>query len=291
MMIKKFICFFVFALLFSACSSQKLKAENKYFETGLPETSIPLHVMTKSVDKPSETLIPQINTPVTPTNTSVPVPQICSPLGNIKLEDITSMIYNPYYPPAAGSDDPHQGVDLSDVDLDTLIAKTGLGVDSIINGQVVMVMNDRFPYGNAVLIESTYDTLPPRWQEIISNEPVPANWGAAPALTCPSGWDRDPETKSDPSIFVLYAHMENPPEVNQGQLLKCGEHIGSIGMSGNALSPHLHIEIRYGPLSGLIKSMAHYDVSASIDEMSNYCRWRVSGWYRLLDPISLLLQQ
>ena len=201
------------------------------------------------------------------------------------------MIFNPYYPPVAGSDDPHQGVDLSDVDLDSLIARTGLGVNSIINGQVVMVLNDRFPYGNAVLVESTYDSLPPGWQKTILNEAVPARWGTIPALTCPSGWDQDPESKSDSSIFVLYAHLENPPKVTQGQLIKCGEKIGSIGMSGNALSPHLHIEIRYGPPSGLTNSMAHYDTSASIDELSNYCRWRVSGWYRLLDPISILLQQ
>src|SRR5665648_254605 len=287
-MIKKLVWVFIFALFFSACSSQILEKEKKYFETDLPETFVPTLVITKSADIPSDTPTPQITIPDTPTNTSIPVFQVCSPVESIKLEDITSMIYNPYYPPVAGSDDPHQGVDLSDVDLDTLIAKTGLGVNSIINGQVVMVLNGRFPYGNAVLVESTYDTLPPGWQKTVSNGPAPANWGTVPALTCPSGWDQDPESKSDPSIFVLYGHLENRSEVTQGQLLKCGEHIGSIGMSGNALSPHLHIEIRYGPPSGLTNSMAHYDTSASLDEMSNYCQWRVSGWYRLLDPISLL---
>ena len=284
----------MFMLIFTSCSVEQLESKNPIVETdvtAVTETPVKAEVDIKPSGLSTSTSAAPTNTLVSQAITPTAVMQICSPVEGVKLENITSMIFNPYYPPAAGSDDPHQGIDLSDVDLDTQIAKTGLGVNSIINGQVVMVMNDRFPYGNAVLVESAFDSLPSGWQNTILNETAPASWGTNPALTCPSGWDQDPESNADPSIFILYAHLENPPEVTQGQLIKCGENIGRIGMSGNALAPHLHIEIRYGPSSGLTDSMAHYDTSASLGEMSNYCRWRVSGWYRLLDPMSLLLQK
>jgi hypothetical protein len=34
--------------------------------------------------------------------------------------------------------------------------------------------------------------------------------------------------------------------------------------------------------------MAHYDASASLEEMANYCLWRVSGHFSLFDPMDLL---
>ena len=77
------------------------------------------------------------------------------------------------------------------------------------------------------------------------------------------------------------------PGLDIGDFVKPGEKIGVIGMSGNALAPHLHVETRYGYFPDLSGSMAHYDVSASLEEMSNYCRWRVSGWFRLIDPMLL----
>jgi murein DD-endopeptidase MepM/ murein hydrolase activator NlpD len=283
-MINKLILILLISLLFTSCSVHELETRNIVVETEALETTVPTVVDIISPVVPTNTLMPATNTPV-------PDAQVCSPVEGVQLEDITAMIYNPYYPPADGSDDPHQGVDFSDVDSETLIAKTGLGVTSIINGQVVMAMNNRFPYGNAILIESSFDSLPINWQNTILNGPKAENWKKSPALTCPSGWDLEPESTSDLSLFILYAHLENPPDLKFGQLIKCGETLGNIGMSGNALSPHVHIEIRYGPSSGLEKSMAHYDTNATLEEMSNYCRWRVSGWYRLLDPISLLLQQ
>jgi murein DD-endopeptidase MepM/ murein hydrolase activator NlpD len=89
-------------------------------------------------------------------------------------------------------------------------------------------------------------------------------------------------------MYILYAHLENPPEFMLGDQVGCGDVFGSIGDSGNALAPHLHVEMRYGYSAGIVGSMAHYDVSADEQEMSNYCRWRVSGLYRIIDPMELL---
>ena len=84
--------------------------------------------------------------------------------------------------------------------------------------------------------------------------------------------------------------MENPPELLVDDQLLGGEIIGSIGDSGNALAPHLHIEMRYGYSSDIQGSMAHYEVRASEREMSNYCRWRVSGWFRSIDPMDIFFR-
>jgi murein DD-endopeptidase MepM/ murein hydrolase activator NlpD len=158
----------------------------------------------------------------------------------------------------------------------------------MIGGQVVSVMSNRFPYGNAILIVSTEDNLPENWKNKILSSTKPFPWDINTALTCPEGWNLPPEKKDKLGLYTLYAHMLNEPTKKIGELVKPGEIIGAIGMSGNALAPHLHVETRYGYIPDLTRSMAHYDVSASLEEMSNYCRWRVSGWFRLIDPMEIL---
>jgi murein DD-endopeptidase MepM/ murein hydrolase activator NlpD len=70
-----------------------------------------------------------------------------------------------------------------------------------------------------------------------------------------------------------------------GAEVSCGEKLGAIGSSGNALNPHLHLEARAGPAGADFASMAHYDASASPAEMRAYCDWRVSGLFQLIDPM------
>jgi murein DD-endopeptidase MepM/ murein hydrolase activator NlpD len=79
--------------------------------------------------------------------------------------------------------------------------------------------------------------------------------------------------------------MQNPPDFQLGQALACGQAIGQVGMSGNALNPHLHFETRLGPPGLSFASLAHYDVSASPAEMSAYCDWSVRGVFQLVDPL------
>ncbi len=167
------------------------------------------------------------------------------------------------------------------------IAMKGASVQAILEGEVVMVMKDRFPYGNAVLVETAFQELPFGWTQKLSGLSAPDLFNTNTSLTCPPGWDELDDPNQELSLHILYAHLENSPELLPGDQVGCGNVIGSIGDSGNALAPHLHIEIRYGYSAGIKGSMAHYDVSADEQEMSNYCRWRVSGWYRIIDPIDL----
>ncbi len=47
------------------------------------------------------------------------------------------------------------------------------------------------------------------------------------------------------TVFTLYAHLQDV-EVETGQMVQTGEHLGRVGDSGIAIGPHLHFEVRVG---------------------------------------------
>jgi murein DD-endopeptidase MepM/ murein hydrolase activator NlpD len=195
------------------------------------------------------------------------------------------LISNPFHPPPPGSDDPHQGVDFADMGSDR-IAIEGRVVQAVMDGRIAMVTSDRFPYGNAILVETPLEMLPASWLEEL-NLPSPApTLTAIPALTCPPVESLEYGMQKR-SLYLLYAHLEAPPTLKPDKEVTCGQAIGTVGMSGNALNPHLHLEVRVGPSGIRLESMAHYDDSATVQEMASYCTWRVSGLFQLVDPMRL----
>ena len=82
--------------------------------------------------------------------------------------------------------------------------------------------------------------------------------------------------------------MQDPVAFGLDDPIECGEQIGLIGQSGNALNPHVHLEARLGPSGARFSGMAHYDARATPEEMANYCAWRVSGVFQLMDPMQIL---
>jgi hypothetical protein len=46
-------------------------------------------------------------------------------------------------------------------------------------------------------------------------------------------------------VYVVYGHLSEI-YVRVGQRLRSGETLGAVGMTGSALGPHLHLEVRYG---------------------------------------------
>lgn len=201
--------------------------------------------------------------------------------------DLEAAVFNPYHPPAAGLDDPHQGIDLADLEPIDRYARAGLAVQSILDGIVAAAIDDRFPYGNALMIETPLTVLPESWVDALNPPAVRPPQTPHPALTCPEAAlpDWDLQTRS---LYVLYAHMQQAPSLQNEDPTSCGQVIGAIGSSGNALNPHLHLEIRIGPSGARFDSLAHYDASASPEEMANYCTWRVSGVFQLIDPNRLV---
>lgn len=241
--------------------------------------------LTRAAPAETPTLSPTATT--LPSPTSTPALQVCSPLEGIGLGDLSAAVSNPFNPPSPGSDDPHQGVDLADRLPGSISAVTGKPVLAALGGQVAGVIRDRFPYGNAVIIETPLDSLGTGWEQALSlPTPLPQPL-TNPALTCPPIALPYSQT-GQRSVYLLYAHMLDAPSVQAGQELNCGEAIGTIGQSGNALNPHLHIEARVGPSGSRFGSLAHYDNRATAEEMGLYCLWRVSGAFQLLDPLVVL---
>jgi hypothetical protein len=245
----------------------------------------PLQVTTRVPLRSTATVRPSPT--LTPAPTAVPV-QVCSPLEGFTLEQMPALVSNPYHPPPPGSDDPHHGVDLADMLLPDRIAFAGRPVQAALSGRVAAVIRNRFPFGNAVIIETPLDHLPPAWLGQLSIPTPGPTLEPHSALTCPAfqipaEWDL-----SRQSLYILYAHMQDSPAFQPGQAVTCGQPLGTVGQTGNALNPHLHFEVRAGPRGARLLSLAHYDVSASLDEMAAYCTWSISGLFQMLDPLSLL---
>jgi len=258
-----------------------------------PATISPLRQASSTPNRPATEAPSRLTPTRTPTPSLLPANptpemQICSPLQGVPLEAIPARIANPFRPPRVGSDDPHQGVDLADIDPDTRLALQGRPVQAVLDGEVVTTLSNRFPYGNAILIASPLPSLLEQKLQPLFTERIPLNKLNTP-LTCP--WEaltEDEWNLDRPALYSLYAHLDDAPQLRTGDIVRCGQVIGTLGDSGNALNPHLHLEMRVGPAGARFVSLAHYDASASPVEMASYCLWRVSGRFQLANPLIVL---
>jgi murein DD-endopeptidase MepM/ murein hydrolase activator NlpD len=164
----------------------------------------------------------------------------------------------------------------------------GLPVHSVLDGKVAAVIHDRQPYGNAVIVETPLEELPPAW---LVRLPVRTYDPTSPlqpstALTCPA-YDYIPQS-GPVSLYLLYAHFEKPSPLAPGGPVSCGDTIGQVGTTGRSVNPHLHFETRLGPSGMSFASIAHYQNDATVEEMRAYCLWRISGAFKPFDPMLLL---
>ncbi|HVN53710.1 MAG TPA: M23 family metallopeptidase [Anaerolineaceae bacterium] len=256
-------------------------------------TSTPLPALTREPTwtiAPTQTSTTPPTSTVAPTETLTPAPaiQVCSPLADYSLGQIPGLVTNPYHPPPPGSDNPHEGVDLSVLQPGTRVALAGAPVQAALAGTVAAAIQDRFPYGNALIIETPLDGLPADWPGLaVLPTPAPTLPFNGP-LTCP---DVDLHLALDPqqrSLYLVYAHLQAAPTLQAGDRVACAQPLGKIGASGNALNPHLHLEARVGPSGARFASLAHYDPGASPAEMATYCAWRVSNAFQLVDPLLIV---
>lgn len=280
----------IFTLLFlaslSACWSSQRSSSARPAPDRLDVASPP--PTTTSLPGPTLEGAVITSTPIvqlTATPTIPAAPLVCSPLDGIRIEDLSGHIVNPFQPPTLGSDDPHQGVDLADLYPGSAVARAGRGVQAVLAGRVASVIRNRFPYGNAILIETPLESLPEAWLEALQVPTPEPTLPARSALTCPTPQVPAVWNLVQHSLYLLYAHMQQTPSLQPGDVVSCGEKLGTIGRTGNALNPHLHLEARVGPAGVDFTSMAHYDASASPAEMRAYCDWRVSGLFQLIDPM------
>ena len=188
---------------------------------------------------------------------------ICSPFGLHTLSELPEIISSPYAPPPPGREERHQGVDFSYYSRDGRASIRGEGVRSVLTGYVAAVVADRFPYGNLLIVETPPEFFPAGLKESLKILP-------------------------GESLYSLYAHLENLPQVDLGELVAACQEIGSVGQSGNAGVPHLHLEMRLGPSGEEFSSLAYYELNATQEEKENYLYWRTSGVFRHFDPMLVL---
>jgi hypothetical protein len=99
---------------------------------------------------------------------------------------------------------------------------------------VAAILRDRFPYGNAVLIETTPQGLPKELRPLVEAQENPI----APvrsSLTCPDGGEKPFPEGNRRSLYLLYAHMQMTEALEVGDLVGCGAGLGRL--VSNAESP------------------------------------------------------
>lgn len=191
--------------------------------------------------------------------------RVCSPLEGHSLVDLLEIVTNPFQPPPPGKDTGHHGVDFAYYRRGERLSILGVPIHSVLPGKVVSRLEGMIPYGNMLMVETPYAELS---EQVIQMLEIPRSH----------------------SIYLVYAHMKDAPLPGLYDFVACDKFLGEVGNTpaGWSSDPHLHLEGRIG-LSGVtFNSMAFYDTRASEEEMENYKLWRMSGEFRLFDPLALL---
>lgn len=243
----------------------------------------------------TNTLVPTpTSTPEpTPTLTPYPVPLngACSPLGGIGLAELHSITSNTFDAPSAFSDLGHPAVDLAFFTHKGFSTMLGLPVQSMLPGKVVQVVDNRFPFGNMILIETPLSLLS---VDLVQSLPLPTPipeksiemWSTCDKNIAPITWSDDSK-----SIYILYSHLQSKPDFQVGDTVACGQQIGAVGITGNSVAEHLHLEMRIGPSDARFGTIAMYTNQVytqvpTSEERYNYCIWTISGRFQAFDPAS-----
>lgn len=217
-----------------------------------------------------------------------PSSRVCSPLYGFQISQLSDILTTGFDPPAPGGEGGHHGVDFAFYTYGAFTTMEGLPVQSVLEGAVAAVIDDRPPYGNMIIIETPLSSLPPSWREVIQSLPAQQPYQPDGRLACPTPATPFPETDQS-SLYILYAHLAEKPSFEVGNSIRCGQQIGLAGNSGYSGNIHLHLEMRLGPSGVQFLHLAHYINNASTEEMANYCTWRIGPQFRLINPLEILL--
>jgi murein DD-endopeptidase MepM/ murein hydrolase activator NlpD len=272
--IKWWILLIIFSSQLTACASARIYKSIPQKRNDQPEdlqvisfstnTPSPSYTLTSSPAPIKKTPTRIAHKPSVPTSTSTLSLQICSPLAGFPLHDLPRIISDPYRPPPPRSDERHEGVDFVYSLLVTgKNSILGVPILSVLPGRVAAAITNSFPYGNFVIIETPFNDLSP---EIVSQINI----------------------TPDKSLYLLYAHMQEPPMVRLEQEIIGCQPVGRVGATGNTLAPHLHLETRIGQPRGTFPVMSAFLFGTTPEERNEYKRWRTSGEFVHFNPMLLL---
>ena len=209
----------------------------------------------------------------------------------IALTDLSQIISYKYYVKYPFSEGPtndknHPAVDLGFYHFKEYNTDIGHPIQAFLPGKVVEALDNRYPYGNMILIETPLTDISP---DLIAKIKIPTPYSDAEIKTrstCQPDQSQISWSQTDKSIYILYAHMQNPSALKAGDAVSCGEVIGAVGATGHAVAgnEHLHLEIREGPSDAKFGVIADYDASATTEERYNYCIWALSEVFQPIDP-------
>ena len=171
-------------------------------------------------------------------------------------------IHEAGHPDWVQRDDAHHGVDIGYYKRDGKLF-TGTPVLAALDATVAVIVHDRPPYGNMLILETPYQAIPPA---LVTAQAITAG----------------------DSLYTLYAHLQALQPFALGQPVTCGQQLAQTGLTGFTGGPHLHFETRWGPPGQRFASMAYYIANATPDEMAAYEKWRMSAVFQLFDPLRLL---
>jgi len=240
----------------------------------------------------TSTPVPMETSQPTPASTATVDPAslftVSSPLEDVKLTELASIISEPFANPGPGLDDGHHGTDFAYYSRDTRETMLGLPILSLLNGRVAAVINDVDPYGYLIIIETPINSIPAELLDLlqppVQQTPFPYN----PRMQFCPGLKKQSWTVDTGSLYLLYGHLQDASPLSVGENVTSGRMIGQVGNTGMSGNPHLHLEMRWGPGGTEFASMNYYNTGATQEEMDNYCVWRVSGLYVLQDPMAFL---
>ena len=186
--------------------------------------------------------------------------ELCSPIDGVEIQELKTIISQPFNVPNQLSDLGHHGVDFGSYNFHGQYLYE-VPVQAILSGQVAGITVNRPPIGNVVILETKYDDLPLFLREYLEVEP-------------------------DESLYHFYGHLLDEPTVEIGTWFNCGAQINLLGKS-QTVEAHLHLETRVGKSGLIISQMAFYDTATTDEERAEYLWWRTSGELIAVDPMSI----
>lgn len=188
---------------------------------------------------------------------------ICSPLASVPFEELSSVVSDPYDPPPMGKDDRHQGTDFAYYRRFDRASIADDVVQSVFSGKIASIIDDKFPYGNAVIVETPFEILSPEIQQKIG-------------------------IQDNQSLYTLYGHLASiSVQKISNEVIAC-QPVGNVGKTGNTGVEHLHLEMRIGPSNQVIQSMGNFMPEITESEREAYTLWRTSGVFLHFDPMKIL---